>query len=41
MRQFQLDIDSAIPESNLNYMVARRYNLLSDYIEDVYDQRKK
>lgn len=41
MRHFQLDTDSAIPESNLNYMVARRYNLLSDYLEDYYDKRRK
>lgn len=41
MRQFQLDKDTAIPESNLNYMIARRYNHLNDYLEDVYDQKKK
>lgn len=41
MRHFQLDTDNAIPESNLNYMIARRYNLLSDYLEDIYDQKKK
>lgn len=41
MRQFSFDIDSSIHESDLNYMISRRYYLLRYHLEDHYDKRRK
>jgi hypothetical protein len=41
MRKFSLDKDTAIESADLNYMVARRYFLLSYHLEDVYEVRSK
>jgi hypothetical protein len=38
---FRCDLDSPIDEQAINYMVSRRYNLLSHYLEDAYEQRNK
>lgn len=41
MRKFKCDLDSSVDEQAINYMVSRRYNLLSNYLEDAYEQRGK
>lgn len=41
MKQLDLDFDTSIHETDLNYMVSRRYNLLNYHIEDHYDKRRK
>ena len=41
MRHFVLDKDSSIESADLNYMIARRYNLLSYHLEDLYDKKRK
>lgn len=41
MKRFQYDPDTPINEHAINYMISRRYELLSNYLEDIYEKRYK
>ena len=41
MKRFQYDPDTPINEQAINYMISRRYELLSHYLEDIYEKRYK
>jgi hypothetical protein len=41
MKKFEYDPDSPIDEQAINFMISRRYQLHSNYLEDMYEQRDR
>lgn len=41
MNKFEYDFDSPIDEQAINFMISRRYQLHTNYLEDIYEQRDR